>query len=231
MLPAQFSGKKLCRRFFGKAQSASGFSGKRDPTDFFWQDRIAGEIFWQGKTCQCDFPRMSPRRSARRFEHWRFRPCGSLAVSSFLLAHCGGGQDKPGFLGPSAEYPGSNFFPPSFVLGFCRVLFTFLLSIFSLLFFSPSFSRISPRLSAFPRKARREGQGYLFGGPVPRGRRFPQAFGRPLRVQKRAPLCTKNARLCAGDAKTGDHFVSRPEGTQPTFCRRDRKVRTTEIWR
>jgi hypothetical protein len=30
--------------------------------------------------------------------------------SSFLLAHCGGGQDKPGLLGPSAKRPGSVFF-------------------------------------------------------------------------------------------------------------------------
>src|SRR6266478_9048737 len=28
---------------------------------------------------------------------------------SFLLAHCGGGQDKPGFLGPSAETPALIF--------------------------------------------------------------------------------------------------------------------------
>jgi hypothetical protein len=26
-------------------------------------------------------------------------------LSSFLLAHCGGGQDKPGCLGPSAKLP------------------------------------------------------------------------------------------------------------------------------
>jgi len=32
-----------------------------------------------------------------------------LEVTVFLLAHCGGGQDKPGYLGPSAERPGSNF--------------------------------------------------------------------------------------------------------------------------
>jgi hypothetical protein len=29
--------------------------------------------------------------------------------TSFLLAHCGGGQDKPGSLGPSAECPGCFF--------------------------------------------------------------------------------------------------------------------------
>ncbi len=28
-----------------------------------------------------------------------------IELSGFLLAHCGGGQDKPGFLGPSAETP------------------------------------------------------------------------------------------------------------------------------
>jgi hypothetical protein len=26
-------------------------------------------------------------------------------LTSFLLAHCGGGQDKPGCLGPSAKLP------------------------------------------------------------------------------------------------------------------------------
>jgi hypothetical protein len=26
-------------------------------------------------------------------------------MTSFLLAHCGGGQDKPGCLGPSAKLP------------------------------------------------------------------------------------------------------------------------------
>lgn len=31
--------------------------------------------------------------------------------TGFLLAHCGGGQDKPGRLGPSAESPGCFFFP------------------------------------------------------------------------------------------------------------------------
>jgi len=28
---------------------------------------------------------------------------------SFLFAHCGGGQDKPGCLGPSAKRPGYYF--------------------------------------------------------------------------------------------------------------------------
>src|ERR1700736_4862609 len=32
------------------------------------------------------------------------------AVTSFLLAHCGGGQDKPGLLGPSAKTPRFYFF-------------------------------------------------------------------------------------------------------------------------
>ena len=31
-------------------------------------------------------------------------------MTSFLLAHCGGGQDKPGCLGPSAKLPRRFFF-------------------------------------------------------------------------------------------------------------------------
>ena len=84
---------------------------------------------------------------------WRFRPTGSLAVSSFLLAHCGGGQDKPGFLGPSAEYPGSTFpfvFLPQFLLRSSLPLFCsrfFFASISSTKLF-PTFSgafRVSPQ--------------------------------------------------------------------------------------
>src|SRR4029077_14461458 len=33
----------------------------------------------------------------------------------FLLAHCGGGQDKPGFLGPSAETPALFFLTTNFI--------------------------------------------------------------------------------------------------------------------
>src|SRR5580704_13062760 len=29
--------------------------------------------------------------------------------TNFLLAHCGGGQEQPGCIGPSAEHPGSSF--------------------------------------------------------------------------------------------------------------------------
>src|SRR5262249_9213931 len=41
--------------------------------------------------------------------HARRCVCVNLRTG-FLLAHCGGGQDKPGCLGPSAERPGSFLF-------------------------------------------------------------------------------------------------------------------------
>ena len=43
-------------------------------------------------------------------------------LTSFLLAHCGGGQDKPGSLGPSAERPGCffSFLPSLFSPRFSR---------------------------------------------------------------------------------------------------------------
>jgi hypothetical protein len=42
--------------------------------------------------------------------------------TSFLLAHCGGGQDKPGYLGPSAERPGCFFLSAEFFSAGGRLL-------------------------------------------------------------------------------------------------------------
>src|SRR5260370_2108066 len=50
------------------------------------------------------------RREIRRPKLQRFSglQCKEFLIS-FLLAHCGGGQDQPGCLGPSAKRPGSVF--------------------------------------------------------------------------------------------------------------------------
>src|SRR5437867_1553272 len=48
------------------------------------------------------------RREIRRPKLQRFsRPAMQRVLMGFLLAHCGGGQDQPGCLGPSAKRPGS----------------------------------------------------------------------------------------------------------------------------
>src|SRR5437867_13323150 len=50
------------------------------------------------------------RREIRRPKLQRFsRPAMQRVLMGFLLAHCGGGQDQPGCLGPSAKRPGSVF--------------------------------------------------------------------------------------------------------------------------
>src|SRR5258708_13960336 len=66
---------------------------------------VAPPAFFSGKTqfCQRDFPWLSPEIGKL------FRVFGWLAFSRFLLADCGGGQDKPGILGPSAETPALFF--------------------------------------------------------------------------------------------------------------------------
>ncbi len=52
-------------------------------------------------------------RCLGRIQRTEPRDQGAIGVvnnfPSFLLAHCGGGQDKPGFLGPSAETPALIF--------------------------------------------------------------------------------------------------------------------------
>lgn len=58
-------------------------------------------------------------------------------MTSFLLAHCGGGQDKPGSLGPSAECPGSKFFSATFLT---RVFYS-LVAVFRISLFEFRISR------------------------------------------------------------------------------------------
>jgi hypothetical protein len=52
-------------------------------------------------------------------------------LTSFLLAHCGGGQDKPGCLGPSAKLPRHFFSFSSLVTSFKPSFFPFLPSLLS----------------------------------------------------------------------------------------------------
>jgi hypothetical protein len=84
---------------------------------------------FSGKTefCQRDFPWLSPEIGKL------FRVVGWLAFSGFLLADCGGGQDKPGILGPSAETP-ALFFSPDFFLR--RILFSPAFSLLRFFLFS-----------------------------------------------------------------------------------------------
>jgi len=44
----------------------------------------------------------------------------SLFLTSFLLAHCGGGQDKPGLPWPLSEAPRLSLFFPAFCFSFLK---------------------------------------------------------------------------------------------------------------
>src|SRR5262249_45622101 len=66
------------------------------------------------RTTPCAFATLGSSRRSGFFVRAAHAFCvGVSAHTGFLLAHCGGGQGKPGCLGPSRERPGSFLFRPA----------------------------------------------------------------------------------------------------------------------
>ncbi len=74
---------------------------------------LPNEITLAGPVRVRQLPRLAvldPLAKTRRIPLLHFAPaCATRISTGFLLAHCGGGQDQPGCLGPSAKRPGSVF--------------------------------------------------------------------------------------------------------------------------
>src|SRR5229473_5597526 len=128
----------------------------------------------------------SAHRSARPGCHWRRGRHRALRIPArrgrqtidfprFLLAHCGGGQDKPGFLGPSAETPAL----------FLRQSPIFISSNLEKYPQAPSITKNQAQTQGRQLRFSRSGVRLPLRGPVPRSRRFPQGFCETMKLLSR----------------------------------------------
>ena len=111
---------------FQRGNLAGVFSAKRNLLAFLAR-RLLRHVFLARQTCQRDFPRLSPRRSASRFEHMAHLARLPFRVSCSLTAEAG--RISRGPSAPQRSTP-ALFLSWVFSLRFCSHFLTFL-SIFS----------------------------------------------------------------------------------------------------